>query len=89
MARIPSKEVRAEKFAARRTFDTALDKILKGINTIGKATLAAILEVQGFNVKRFAHYVSRRNKKLLNEAAAVLKSRFGSYGGLIPQRHFA
>lgn len=78
-----------EQLNGRRRFDTMAAKILDGINLISQNTLAKLMELADFNVRRLAHIIAKRNKKLLMEAAEVLKSRFGTYGGLIPHRHIA
>ncbi len=78
----------AQQVVERRQFDDAMNRNFRDVNMFTSSYLDALTKIMTFNVRRFAHWVNRRSKKVTSEFGKLLKSRFGSHGGLIPSRHF-
>ena len=78
-----------QQIAERLAFDNVMNAKFRSIQLFSAMTLKEAMVIAGFNVRRFAHWISQRSKKVTIEGAAMLKSVFGSYGGLIPKRHLA
>ncbi|MBC7503458.1 hypothetical protein H7169_00605 [Candidatus Gracilibacteria bacterium] len=73
---------------ARRTFDAEMNKQFSDKNMITLLSIGQIIQITTFNVRRLAYWINNRSKKITVECANWLKANFGSYGGLVPNRHF-
>ncbi len=79
----------ADTTQARRTFDLAMNKQFSNDNMITLDSIGQIVQITTFNVRRLAYWIKNRSKKITVGCANWLKANFGSYGGLVPSRHFA
>jgi hypothetical protein len=83
---LPKSKPTQESLEGRRAFDLGMER-LKKTSMFSLFHLEEITKITGFNVRRFAYWVTRHSKKITQELAAALKRNFGSYGGLVLGRH--
>lgn len=83
------KDRRMEKTQDRNAFDKAMNSLYSGVQFLGEMSLHYATRLPGFNIRRLAHWVSTRKKKISRDCISWLNKTFGSLGGLDVHQHFA